>query len=336
MHLKLISFSSKVLSLSFLFYSLLLNQVFAYNLQAVRFLPMGDGANGQDGVILGVTSLIQGIGGGLAVIAGAVAVLFIVINGAKITFSFGNSEMLSQAKKGLMWSIAGLLLVVFAYVLTKSIVALVYSGEGSGSASGVRGSMTFNRDSPNHQTCMTPPALPVACYFGDTSATQSSGYSDPVVCEEEALVALKQNGVCTDMGITGECTIDAIQQKAVFTGLPSNCSRNDGKYGQCTKQAIKNYYTSQCGSSGTNTTGTSSLTSNPRQGELVNERQTLMNQFYLVTDQYISNECDSSRAPNCNNIRASLAELKVKLEGIGVELEELSQVETNRAERDQR
>jgi len=80
------------------------------------------------GAVEGFAVLIQRIADGAAALAASVAILFVVINGARLTFAFGNTEAMGKAKKGLIWAAAGLVVIIFAYIITKTVVALVYSG----------------------------------------------------------------------------------------------------------------------------------------------------------------------------------------------------------------
>ncbi len=316
---------SKLLLLACLCGVFITDQALAYNLQGIRFLPMGDGVHGQQGVILGVTSLIQGMANGLAAIAAVVAVLFIVINGARMTFSFGDSEALSKSRKGLMWSIAGLLLVIFAYVIAKSVVALVYSGEGVGTASSIRSMMTFEANS-NVRTCKTTPPLPSSCYGGDINGTQSAVGAEEQ-CNEEARIQLEQSGVCADMGISGECTVSAVQQKGVYDGLPGNCSRNDGKYGQCTIQAIEKYYEGLCGAAGGAINGTgeaANKTENPTMNDLLNEMQALSNQRDRLGQEVDGAGCaDDPSSDACSQIEEAYQTILQRQEEIHLQMNAL-------------
>lgn len=80
------------------------------------------------GAVTAFAVLLQRIADGAAALAAAVAILFMVLNGARLTFAFGNTEALGKAKKGLIWASAGLVVIIFAYVITKSVIALTYSG----------------------------------------------------------------------------------------------------------------------------------------------------------------------------------------------------------------
>ncbi len=117
------------LSLSALTFMFYVDSTLAYGLPRIGYLPGGSSGDSQDGVIFAVNNLFQGIANGLALVAGAIAVLSIAINGGRLVFSFGETEALNTAKKQLLWSIGGLIIIIFAYILVKSIMALVYSGE---------------------------------------------------------------------------------------------------------------------------------------------------------------------------------------------------------------
>lgn len=56
----------------------------------------------------------------------ALAVLFIVWNGFGIVMASGNADEISKAKKAIMWVVVALLLTIFAYVLVKTVISLVY------------------------------------------------------------------------------------------------------------------------------------------------------------------------------------------------------------------
>ncbi len=65
----------------------------------------------------------------LVVLAGAIAVIFIIYNAIVLVVAAGNSDQITNAKKGLFWAVIGLVLIIFAYVIVKTIISLTYSGE---------------------------------------------------------------------------------------------------------------------------------------------------------------------------------------------------------------
>ncbi len=73
-----------------------------------------------------IASIIQGAVNALTIVVASVAILFTIINAFLITTSSGG-DGLAKAKKGLLWSIAGLFMVIFAYIIVKTIIAITYT-----------------------------------------------------------------------------------------------------------------------------------------------------------------------------------------------------------------
>lgn len=70
--------------------------------------------------------------------AGAVAAMFIVINGFYMITSAGNDEGVTKAKKGISWAIVGLLAIIFSYsVVTYVIKVTLLTDDPSADRSGV-------------------------------------------------------------------------------------------------------------------------------------------------------------------------------------------------------
>jgi len=76
-----------------------------------------------------VTIFLQRIGRGIVYLAGGVAVFFVVLSGAQMLLAFGKTEKIAKAKKSLYWSIIGLFVIIFAYVVVKTIISFTYSGQ---------------------------------------------------------------------------------------------------------------------------------------------------------------------------------------------------------------
>ena len=77
-----------------------------------------------------ITRFLQKIMNGLTAIVAAIAIYFIVLNAFMLVTAFGDSDKISKAKSGLTWSGAGFLLIVFSYIIVKTIVFITYSGDG--------------------------------------------------------------------------------------------------------------------------------------------------------------------------------------------------------------
>ena len=206
-----------------------------------------------EGAVVAVAVLMQRFADGAAALAASVAIFFVVLNGARLTFAFGNTESLGKAKKGLMWAAGGLVLIIFAYIVTKSVIALTYSGADGSSVIGsdminAPGSAILTpvagEENPNG-LCKQVGVLPSPCYAAEDLANQTALEEDPDACNEAAAEALA--GVCSDLGID-DCTILNIQAAIDYSelGLPSDCTTPDGLYGQCTFRALQRLYQTQC------------------------------------------------------------------------------------------
>jgi len=76
-----------------------------------------------------VVGIIQKIANTITGIIATIAVLFIVINGAMLVISNGNSDQINNVKKGLTWGGIGLLMIIFAYIIVRTIIAITYTGQ---------------------------------------------------------------------------------------------------------------------------------------------------------------------------------------------------------------
>ena len=69
-----------------------------------------------------VTYILGDLISGILAITGVLAVYFLVSNGFKYAISFGQQDKIDQAKKGIMWAIGGLLIIMLSYSIVKMIV----------------------------------------------------------------------------------------------------------------------------------------------------------------------------------------------------------------------
>ena len=70
---------------------------------------------------------MQKIGGKIAGAIAMIAVAIIVFNAFNMVTAAGDTDKISEAKKGIMWAIIGLGLTMFAYVIIKTIIMLTYT-----------------------------------------------------------------------------------------------------------------------------------------------------------------------------------------------------------------
>src|SRR6185503_7543117 len=54
--------------------------------------------------------------------AGTVSIIFVMFSGFRFLISQGNSENVETAKRSLQWSLSGLVLILFSYVLVSAIL----------------------------------------------------------------------------------------------------------------------------------------------------------------------------------------------------------------------
>ena len=79
-------------------------------------------ADQQDAAVAGVNIILQYVANLLLFVAAPLAVLFIARSGADYAFALGEESKMEAAKRELMWSLLGLVLVMFSYVLVRLII----------------------------------------------------------------------------------------------------------------------------------------------------------------------------------------------------------------------
>lgn len=88
-----------------------------------EYMPGTDGGSGSVG---NITGMMQKLANGLAGIAAAVAIFFVVLNAFRMVTSIGDADTVSKAKRGLLWSAAGLVLIIFSFVIAKTVLYILY------------------------------------------------------------------------------------------------------------------------------------------------------------------------------------------------------------------
>jgi len=78
-----------------------------------------------------IVIFLRRVADSLAMLLGAVAIFFIVINAKRIVFSLGAEEKITQAKTNIAWALGALLVVVFSYVIANSMINSVYKIGGT-------------------------------------------------------------------------------------------------------------------------------------------------------------------------------------------------------------
>jgi len=76
--------------------------------------------------------------------AGALAVLFLIISGIQLLTAYGNEEKIASAKKSIMMAIAGLLIALLAYSIV-TIISNIQIGEPPTKTAGGTTTPTIDR-----------------------------------------------------------------------------------------------------------------------------------------------------------------------------------------------
>lgn len=71
-------------------------------------------------------ALVTKIGSIILGIAGVIAIYFIMDNAFNLIISAGNEETVTSHKKGLMWAVIGLLLLMLSYSIMRFIISLPF------------------------------------------------------------------------------------------------------------------------------------------------------------------------------------------------------------------
>ncbi len=113
-----------------------------------KYLPGSTERSGKNlvGDATDITGHLQLFMNAITFLAGALAVGFFIVNAFTLVMATAEADKITKAKKGMVWSLVGLVLIIGAYVVTKTIISLTYSGEaaveisdGSGESDGSSG-----------------------------------------------------------------------------------------------------------------------------------------------------------------------------------------------------
>jgi hypothetical protein len=178
-----------------------------------------------------ITRFIEKIAKSLTGAAAAIAIIMIVLNAMTLVASAGDSDAISNAKKGLLWSFLGLLLIIFAYVIIKSIIATTYIGGEEAVIAGQAAAAT-EINCPEPKQIPIPPAI-----YGEDGDTGEFKQHKQVGTTEKFPSELLKLGI----GSTGIEVQTFLKNKECYTGLSANCQELDGLYGQCTMKALQAY-----------------------------------------------------------------------------------------------
>jgi hypothetical protein len=75
--------------------------------------------------------LLQLLAGALISIAAPVAIVIIAISGLFAVVSHGDQGMMDKAKKALTWAVIGLIVIIFSWVVIRTVVSLVLTANSN-------------------------------------------------------------------------------------------------------------------------------------------------------------------------------------------------------------
>lgn len=98
---------------------------------AESWADQNEGTEGGDYGATAVTYILADLVSGLLGIVGIIAVYFLVSNALSYASSFGQQDKIDKAKKGIMWSLAGLLLIMLSYSIVRFVIKVVLKTDES-------------------------------------------------------------------------------------------------------------------------------------------------------------------------------------------------------------
>jgi len=72
-------------------------------------------------IILFVGNLVSQV----LLFAGAVSIIFLMVSGGNYIFAFGKDERIEKGKRGIFWSIMGLLTIILSYAIVRGVINLI-------------------------------------------------------------------------------------------------------------------------------------------------------------------------------------------------------------------
>jgi len=72
-----------------------------------------------------VNYILADLVSGLLGLVGVIAVFFLVSNSLKYVTSFGQQDKIDQAKKGIFWSLGGLLIILISYSAVRFVIRVI-------------------------------------------------------------------------------------------------------------------------------------------------------------------------------------------------------------------
>lgn len=61
----------------------------------------------------------------------SIAIVFVIIAGGNYIFAFGKDERIERGKRGLFWSLMGLITILFSYAIVQGIISIILQVDSS-------------------------------------------------------------------------------------------------------------------------------------------------------------------------------------------------------------
>ena len=62
---------------------------------------------------------------------GSVAVVFVILAGANYILAFGKDERIERGKRGIFWSLMGLITILFSYAIVQGVISIILQVDSS-------------------------------------------------------------------------------------------------------------------------------------------------------------------------------------------------------------
>lgn len=95
---------------------------------------MEDAQEGQAGEVTATTATILFVGNLLSqilVFVGSLTIIFLIVSGVNYILAFGKDERIERGKRGIFWSLMGLLIVLVSYAAVKGMISLLLQLDSS-------------------------------------------------------------------------------------------------------------------------------------------------------------------------------------------------------------
>ena len=191
-----------------------------------------------------ITRFIQKIINGITAIITTIAIVVIVVNAIKLVVSAGDNDTISKAKKDFTWGVVGLGVIVFAYVIVKTVIRLTYSGETQNKNIVVETDPEPPKIEKEKKCDIRCMPIPSKCFTsGATNDNELGQAQQSRVYNLDCFGDTKFPKIILQVFDTYDpkTVQKLLKDKGMYAGLPDSCSKIDGLYGECTQHALQKY-----------------------------------------------------------------------------------------------